>query len=298
MDNQTEISLKFNNKINGDKEIKDYEKRLQNIYSFVEALNGGQEKAFAKIEKATKSMNKEVDISKNSIDKLGEQFSIAFNLKSISSFTKQATNLFKTMANLISSSSNYIENVNLLEVAYSNLNEDISESSNRIERFIDKMAEVYGLDESSLTRSFGIFKQLANAMKLPTEQAENLSELMVKMTNDIASLYNRDLSRASNALKSALVGQVRPIRSATGADITEKTLQTTVDRLGLDQSISELSFVEKRLIMVISLTDQLKNSQGDYARTINCGTILKKIVKNFVNLCKKGVNIQNKLCIC
>lgn len=62
--------------------------------------------------------------------------------------------------------------------------------------------------------------------------------------------------------------QVRPIRGATGADITEKTLQNTVDALGLDRSISQLSYVEKRLVMVISLTEQLKNSQGDWGRTI------------------------------
>ena len=76
------------------------------------------------------------------------------------------------------------------------------------------MAEVYGLDESRLTRQFGIFKQLANAMQLPAEEGERLSEIMVKMTNDVASLYNLDLERASNALQSALVGQTRPINSS------------------------------------------------------------------------------------
>lgn len=45
-------------------------------------------------------------------------------------------------------------------------------------------------------------------------------------------------------------------------------MQNTVDALELDRSISQLSYVEKRLVMVISLTNQLKQSQGDYARTI------------------------------
>lgn len=267
MDN-TEVTLKIKNSITGEKKLEEYEKRLQNIYSFINGLNSGQTKAFSKIESSTKNLNNEINLSNKSIEKMGRQFNLAFNLKSITAYTYAVTNLAKKIMGLTQASSDYIENVNLLEVAYHNSNESIEESSSRIEEFIDKMAEVYGFDESRLTRQFGVFKQLANAMKLPQQEAENLSELMVKMTNDVASLYNLSLDRASNALQSALVGQVRPIRGATGADITEKTLQQTVDKLGLEQSISDLSFVEKRLIMVISLTDQLKNSQGDYARTI------------------------------
>ena len=267
MDN-TEVTLEIKNSITGEKKLEEYEKRLQNIYSFVNGLNSGQTKAFSKIESSTKNLNNEINLSNKSIEKMGRQFNLAFNLKSIIAYTNAVTNLAKKIMGLTQASSDYIENVNLLEVAYHNSNESIEESSARIEKFIDKMAEVYGFDESRLTRQFGVFKQLANAMKLPQQEAENLSELMVKMTNDVASLYNLSLDRASNALQSALVGQVRPIRGATGADITEKTLQQTVDKLGLDQSISDLSFVEKRLIMVISLTDQLQNSQGDYARTI------------------------------
>lgn len=86
------------------------------------------------------------------------------------------------------------------------------------------------------------------------------------------------------------ITQTRPIRGATGADITEKTLQNTVDALGLDREINQLSFVEKRLVMVISLTNQLKVSQGDYARTIKvCGIILKNIMKN------RAISVKPKL---
>ena len=266
MENQ-EISIKFSNKINGDKQIKDYEKKLQSIYSLLSGIEKSQ-KVLDKSVKNVKELKEETNKTGKNIDKMTDQFNTVFNLKAMSTFLKNATGFFQKLTNMTQKSVSYVENINLLEVAYQNANEEIAESSKRIEDFVDKMAGVYGLDESDLSRKLGIFKQLANAMKLPTEQAENLSELMVKMTNDIASLYNLPLDRASNALQSALAGQVRPIRSATGADITEKTLQNTVDALGLDRSISQLSYVEKRLVMVISLTEQLKKSQGDYGRTI------------------------------
>lgn len=78
-----------------------------------------------------------------------------------------------------------------------------------------------------------------------------------------------------------LCGQTKPIRGATGADITENTLRKTMKDLGLKQEIRDLSYVEKRLVMVISLTRQLANAQGDLARTIlNCSFIWKHISNN------------------
>lgn len=278
--NDTEISLRFRNKVDDVSKLEKYANQLERIYSFTEGLNKGAtsskiaqignvaDKSSAKAKEGVSSINSDIVKLNQSTLKLTNQFNKAFSVGKIAGFGRAIMGITKSFGNLIKETSDYVENINLLEVAYANGNETIEESSARIEAFIQKMSEAYGLDESNLTRQFGIFKQLANAMELPTETAENLSEHMVKMTNDIASLYNLDINRASNALQSALVGQVRPIRGATGADITEKTLQKTVDQLGLDRTISELSFVEKRLVMVISLTNQLKNAQGDWARTI------------------------------
>ena len=274
-ENETKIKVSFSNSVTNAGKLDKYAERLKEVYSLLQAIDKGKGANITFVDIKTKQLKKSTDSAKTSVKGLGSEFEKAFSVAKIGAFIKSLEVLSNRVTNLIKLSASYVENINLLEVAYANVNketgqfnESIESSSKRIEDYIDKMSDIYGLDESRLTRQFGVFKQLANAMELPTETAENLSEIMVKMTNDIASLYNLDLSRASNALQSALVGQVRPIRGATGADITEKTLQKTVDELGIDRSISQLSFVEKRLIMVISLTKQLKNSQGDWARTI------------------------------
>ena len=212
MNDNREISIKFDNKINGEKELQKYEERLKSIYSFVTGIEKGQQSieksksTISDIAKTTKQATKETQEATKATQKMAKQFNVAFNLTAMSSYLKSATSFFKQLTSMTQKSVNYVENINLLEVAYSNANETIDESSARIENFIDKMSEVYGLDESDLARKLGVFKQLANAMQLPTQTAENLSELMVKMTNDIASLYNLDLNRASNALQSALAG--------------------------------------------------------------------------------------------
>lgn len=284
MDNQTSVSIKFSNSVTGEKKLEKYASTLRTINSVLSGMNTSASKNVDSVASGTKDTS-------NELGKIGSRVKIAFDVSAIKMFARGVYSAVKSLAEMTKLSSDYIENVNLLEVAYSNANETIEESSARVEALVSKMSEVYGFDESRLTRTFGIFKQLANAMQLPTDTAENLSEMMVKMSNDVASLYNIDLNRAENALQSALVGQVRPIRGATGSDITESTLQKTLDQLDIDRNIRNLSFAEKRLIMVVSLSNQLKNSQGDYARTIDCGITLKNVLKNFVNLCKKGVNI-------
>lgn len=272
---ETNVKVSFSNSVTNAKKLDTYAEKLKEIYGILSAIDKGQLAQLGDFNiTLTKVKDNTQNIGKNT-SKFAKNMNTAFNIGKIALFSKKIYGLGRGIAELTTKSSSYVENLNLLEVAYANINrktgefnEDIKVTSGRIEKLISNMSEVYGLDESDLTRTFGIFKQLANAMELPTQTAENLSELMVKMRQDIASLYNLDLDRAGNALQSALAGQVRPIRTATGADITEKTLQKTVDNLGLDTTISKLSFVEKRLIMVISLTNQLRNSQGDYGRTI------------------------------
>lgn len=84
--------------------------------------------------------------------------------------------------------------------------------------------------------------------------------------------------------------QTKPARRL-GGDITQATLQQTLTNAGIDKQIANLSYAEKRLVIVASLLQQVKEANNDWGRTINCGIILKSIMKNFVNLCKKGVNI-------
>ena len=54
----------------------------------------------------------------------------------------------------------------------------------------------------------------------------------------------------------------------TGADITQNTLQNTLDTMGIERAVSQLSFAEKRLLIIISLTQQLNQATNDFGKTI------------------------------
>lgn len=243
MNNETDIGIKFTNKIENMGQLKEYKETLKEIQSIGKT--------------AGKTAN---SVSKSS-DKISKSISGAFNTAVLTSFVYGLKNLTKSLSKFSTQSSAYLENINLYQVAFDGNTESA-------DRFINKLTEMYGLDESWLTNTVGIFKQLSNAMNLSVETGTKLSTLLTQMSIDISSLYNIDIDRASSVLQSALAGQTKPIRGATGADITTATLQSTLGNLGIDRYVSDLSYAERRLVTIISLTQQLGQATNDFGKTI------------------------------
>ena len=77
--------------------------------------------------------------------------------------------------------------------------------------------------------------------------------------------------------------QTKPIRGSAGGDITQATLQTDLDRLGIDRSITELNRAEKAILIYLSLERQLIASNQDLAKTINSTANQQKIFSEQVN---------------
>lgn len=249
-----EVSIKFDNKVTGEGKLKKYAESLKVINSVLAGMNTATIKDIESSADAIQSIAKNTETTSNKI-KLAFNFSL---LTRAASAFKKLGSAFTSMAK---QSFDYLENFNLFQVAFNG-------NYKSAERFINKMSEMYGLDESWLTQTVGKFKQLTNAMNLTAETGEKVSQLLTQMSLDISSLYNVDIDRAASTLASAMAGQTKPIRGVAGADITQPTLQVTLDQLGIDRTVNQLSFAEKRLLIIISLTRQLNASIGDMGRTI------------------------------
>ena len=85
-------------------------------------------------------------------------------------------------------------------------------------------------------------------------------------------------------IQAALVGSVKPIRSDAGYDITEATIGRKASELGIETSVRNLNQMEKRLLRIIVLMDQMRNTGAlqDLARTIEQPANQIKILKNQV----------------
>lgn len=193
----TEVSLKFKNSITGSKKLEEYAERLNTIKSALSGINTGTMK---EVDSSAKQVKNTSDEAKN----LSKNLNLAFNYTAVRTFTRAFKNLFTTMSSMTSQSAAYLENMNLLDVAFNN-------NTTEATKFVNKLSEMYGLDESWGYRTVGIFKQLANAMGLSTEAGDKLSSIMTQFAIDTSSLYNIDTDDAVSILTSALAGLIKKV---------------------------------------------------------------------------------------
>lgn len=97
-----------------------------------------------------------------------------------------------------------------------------------------------------------------------------MSETLTALALDYSSMFNVNTAAAMEKVQAALVGNVKSIRSTSGFDITEATIADLAASLGVEKSVRNMSQMEKRLLRIISLMNQMKatGAMQDLARTI------------------------------
>ena len=170
------------------------------------------------------------------------------------------------MANIVNAGSDFGETLNLWKVAMGN------EFLPQATEFVNKLNEAYGISKETLMNSQAIFKNMLGSLgQISSETAYRLSEGITQMALDYASLYNVKFEDAMTKFQAALAGQVRPIRSVSGYDITENTLFQLYQTLGGEKTMRQLSRTEKQLLAIYAVFEQMGRSgaTGDLERTIN-----------------------------
>ena len=168
------------------------------------------------------------------------------------------------MANLVQAGSDYNETLNLWQVAMRN-NLDVAD------QFVNKMQKAYGISTKTLMNAQAIFKNMIGSLgQISDATAYALSEALVQMSADFASLYNVTIESAFQKMQAMLAGQVRPIRSA-GLDMTETTLFMFYQQLGGTKTMRQLNRTEKQLLSILAVYKQMGSAGalGDMSKTLN-----------------------------
>lgn len=223
-----------------------YGTKNQNITSYIRQMNEG----ISSIDKNAKNTKRSI----NDMFSVGKVY-FFFN------YTKQ---MFRGLGNIIASAMDFTETENYFARAMGNMYD-------RAIQFQEKLTEMYGMSANTMMNAQASYKNMIGSLGgLSDEMAYKLSETVTKMTLDFSSLYNVDFESASQKFQSALSKQVRPIRSTSGYDITQSVLGATASSLGIDRSISQMNELEKRLVVILTLMQQMRNSgaMNDFARTI------------------------------
>ena len=222
----------------------------------------------AKFSLDTKEAIKNVDNLNKEVNSLGKNISKAFQTSAIIAWGSAIKSVTEQMINASKAQSGYVESMNLLEVSYKSSTEEGKKLLENTEQLMDTLKNFYGLDTAGLAKQAGIYKQMASAMGISNEVSAQMTEGLLKMQEDVSSLYNLDVEEVGRKFQSALAGQTRAVRSL-GVDITQATLQQELYNLGIDKSVSELNRASKTALIYMSMQRQLTNANGDAARTIN-----------------------------
>lgn len=187
------------------------------------------------------------------------------NLFSINLSIYSARKLASVIGQIIKYGADYTETLNKWQVAMGN-NVDYAEE------FVEKMNKAYGISRETLMNAQSTFKNMIGSLgQISEETAYNLSKGITQMAIDYSSLYNVQLETAFSKFQSVLAGQVRPIRTESGFDITETTLFQLYQSLGGEKSMRQLTRTEKQLLSILSIFNQMDRSGalGDMSKTIN-----------------------------
>ena len=256
LDNLTK-SLSSVNKIFNDfsKTVNSTSNYVGDLATQLNTIDTSMNKVGSTTNKATKNIEKGIK-------------SISFN-----SIISGVSRIFNTFSNMTQPFVDYVEDLNLLKVAFG----DTSDEAYKLTKAI---AGVTGYDEASLTRGLGTFRNLTSTLRMTNDQADLLAMNLEKMSLDISSLYNVDLDRAAYALQGVLTGQPRTIKTLTGANVTQQALQNELAAMGIDRKVRSLNQAEKAIVSYLALERQLINSNGDMARTIEQPAQMLKVFRD------------------
>ena len=191
-------------------------------------------------------------------------FSSFLNIGKWTAVIYSAKRLGSYMAKVVQYGADYTETLNLWETA---MGGNLTVAT----EFVNKMNEAYGISEKTLMNAQAIFKNMLGSLgQISDTMAYALSEGVTQMALDYASLYNVTFEQAFTKFQAALAGQVRPIRSVAGYDITENTLFQLYQSLGGEKTMRQLSRTEKQLLSILAIFNQMNASGavGDLNKTM------------------------------
>lgn len=138
--------------------------------------------------------------------------------------------------------------------------------------WIKRLNEEMGINVQQFMQYSSIYATMLTGFGVATEDATKMALGYTELTYDIWAGYNDVYKRfedASDAVKSAIAGEVEPIRRA-GFTIVESTLKQTAANYGLNISLEKATEAQKSYLRYLALVDQAhaQNLVGTYAKEL------------------------------
>ena len=139
--------------------------------------------------------------------------------------------------------------------------------------YVQKLNDAMGINVQAFMQHSSIFANMLTGFGVASEDASKMAIGYMELTYDVWAGYNdiyKTFEDAAEAIRSAIAGEVEPIRRA-GFTIVEATLEVTAANHGITKSIESMTEAEKSYLRYLTLVDQAQaqNLIGTYAKELN-----------------------------
>jgi len=146
------------------------------------------------------------------------------------------------------------------------------EQAEEIYAYVQKLNEEMGINTQVFMQYSSVYATMLTGFGVASKDASTMALGYMELTYDIWAGYNdiyKSFDDAAEAVRSAIAGEVEPIRRA-GFTIVESTLQMTAANHGITKSVETMTEAEKSYLRYLTLVDQAhaQNLVGTYAKEL------------------------------
>jgi hypothetical protein len=169
--------------------------------------------------------------------------------------------IYSALNNFTQAASNLVEEQNRVDIIF-------GQSADTVKKFAASSASI-GLANTQALKAAGTFGTLFKNIGASEEQSSAMSIQLTKLSADMASFNNVTTDEALRAMRSALVGEVEPIRRM-GVVLNDATLRLRAFNMGLTDTVSKtLTPAVKLQAAYAEILERTADQQGDATRTAN-----------------------------
>lgn len=221
--------------------------------------------------KTTNNLSKSNEKASKSYVNLAAKLAIAINMVRAAG---------RVIASMINQANKYIEDMNLFTVSMGKYAEEAS-------KYAEQVSEVLGLDPAEFMRNEGIFNTIIKGFGVVEDRAYKMSRNLTQLGYDISSFYNISFEDAMTKLQSGIAGELEPLRRL-GYDLSVARLQQEAYTLGIEKKVSAMTQAEKAELRYYAIMTQVKDAQGDMARTIDAPANQLRILQAQITQCARA----------
>ena len=246
--------------------------KLATSGSRVSSATGQVSSAFSKLSNLSSKAG-------NIVSAAGKKIVSAF--KSIGDSGKHVNNASSFLGNFIKGALLYQGTTGLIDLAKSSI--DLGSSITEVENVVDvafgnmsqsaydfasTATKQFGLSELAAKQYSGIMMAMLTSSGVAQDAAAEMSTTLAGLAGDLASFYNIDTDEAFYKLRSAISGEVEPMRQL-GINMTVANMEAYALANGITKSYQSMTQAEQAMLRYNYIMSATSQQQGDYSRTIN-----------------------------